>query len=351
MAVRLIAALLAATVAVSTGGVAAAGLPPAVLAPPDGPPAVTSESWLLYDATAGVMLASHNPDEVRPMASVTKLMTGLVAVENAPLDDLVVVSETAAAVGEAEIGLVPGELWTMRDLIGAIMVRSGNDAAVAIAEHVAGSVPAFSAMMNARAAELGLAGTSFANPHGLDEDGHHTTARDLLTLAQVVLDQPVLRRFVRTRIIRFVPDPEGKSRRAVNTNALLGAYPGVIGLKTGFTGLAGRVLVAADERDGRLLITVVMGAEDHFDDTRRLLEYGHRTYSPADVVRASAAEQGGGGTATAPLEGWMSARLATVPELDDGRAALTPPGGTPAGQALDERLRALVPAFVGGDAG
>ncbi len=344
---RLAAALLAAAL-VLAGGVAHASQPPVVFAPPEPPPQLTAQSWLLYDATAGVMLASHNSSEVRPMASVTKLMTGLVAVEQASLDDLVVVSGTADAVGEAEIGLVPGEVWTLRDLVGAIMVRSGNDAAVAIAEHVGGGVPGFAALMNAKAAELGLTGTSFANPHGLDEEGHHTTAEDLLTLAQVVLDDPVLSRFVRTRVIRFVDDPEGDPRRAVNTNLLLGAYPGVTGMKTGFTGLAGRVLVASAERNGRQLISVVMGSEDHFDDTRRLFEYGFGVLSPADVLRAAGrGEEGGGGGAGPALADWELARAAAVPALDPGRDRSTPAGDTPAGRAVDEKLALLVPGFLG----
>ncbi len=344
-----LAAALVSVALVAGSGTADATQPPSVFAPPGPPPELTAEAWLLYDATAGVMLASHNAGEVRPMASVTKLMTGLVAVEQAGLDDLVVVSGTADAVGEAEIGLVPGEVWTMRDLVGAIMVRSGNDAAVAIAEHVGGSVPGFAALMNARAAELGLTGTSFTNPHGLDEEGHHTTAEDLLTLALVVLDHPVLSRFVRTRVIRFLPDPEGEPRRADNTNALLGAYPGVTGLKTGFTGQAGRVLVASAERSGRMLVTVVMGSQDHFDDTRRLLEYGHRVLSPADVLAAAGrGEEGGGGPAGGPgTADWERARAAAVPVLDPGRDRATPPGDTPAGRAVDEKLRVLLPAFLG----
>ncbi len=343
---RLAAAVLAAAL-VAGSGTAAAAQPPAVFAPPEPPPQLTAEAWLLHDATAGVTLASHNAAEVRPMASVTKLMTGLVAVERADLDDLVVISETAAAVGEAEVGLVPGEAWTLRDLVGAIMVRSGNDAAVAIAEHVGGGVPGFSALMNARAAELGLTGTSFANPHGLDEDGHHTTAEDLLALAKVVLDHPVLSRFVRTRVIRFVPDPEGDPRRAENTNALLGAYPGVTGMKTGFTGLAGKVLVASAERNGRLLITVVMGSQDHFDDTRRLLEYGHRVLSPADVLLAAGRGEEGGGGAGPALADWELARAAAVPALDPGRDRATPAGDTPAGRVVDDKLRVLLPGFLG----
>ncbi len=344
---RAITAVLAGAV-VTAGGVAQAAQPPAAFAPADPPPAVTAEAWLLHDASAGVTIASHNAAEVRPMASVTKLMTGLVALERGSLDDLVVVSEAAAGVGEAEIGLVPGEAWTLRDLVGAIMVRSGNDAAIAIAEHVVGDVPSFAALMNAKAAELGMAGTSFANPHGLDEEGHHTTAEDLLVLAEVVLDHPVLARFVRTRAIRFRPDPDGDSRRAINTNSLLGAYPGVTGMKTGFTGLAGRVLVASAERGDRRLITVVMGSEDHFDDTRRLLEYGFGIGTPADVVgAASQLGEGGGSQATPGAEPWQETRLRVVGPLANGSDQLTPPGDTPAGRLLDEKLGGLVPGFVG----
>ncbi len=272
----------------------------------------------------------------------------MVAREHAGLDAIVVVSDDAAGTGEAEIGLAAGEEWTMRDLLGAILVRSGNDAAVAIAEHVGGSVEGFAALMNAKAAELGMAATSFTNPHGLDEDGHHTSADDLLTLAEVFLDDPVLARFVRTRVIRFRPDPEGNARRAVNTNLLLGAYPGVAGVKTGFTGKAGRVLVATATQGGRTLITVVMGSEDHFADTRLLMEYGFGAYGPDVLVRAAAlSEQGGGGVAAPELvPPWLRVRLAGAPALDGGGWALSPRGFTPAERELRESLEELLPEFL-----
>ncbi len=346
MAARVAAAVFALLLVAPTA--AAASTPPAAFAPPEPPPELTAASWLLYDATAGVTLASHNAAEPRAMASVTKMMTALVARERTALDEIVAVSEGAAGTGEAEIGLVPGEQWTMRNLIGAILVRSGNDAAVAIAEHVGGSVEGFAALMNARAAELGLTATQFTNPHGLDEEGHFSSAEDLLVVAQVLLDDPVLARFVRTRVIRFRPDPEGKSRRAVNTNALLGSYPGVAGIKTGFTGQAGRVLVATATLGGRTLITVVMGSENHFADTRRLLEYGFDAYNPPVLLRAAtAAEQGGGGGDVGPVPDWLAVRLAAAPAVDDGRWAVSPFGATPAERALRERLAALLPAFVG----
>ena len=314
------------------------------------PPLVGAEAWLLYDETADVILASHNTAERRPMASVTKLMTAIVALERTSLDDAVTVSTRAANTGEAGIELVAGEVWSMRELLHAMMVRSGNDAAVAVAEHAGGSVEAFVALMNAKAVELGLADTSFENPHGLDAEDHYTTALDLLELGRVAVADPVIERMVRTRVVKFRPDPTGALRRAVNTNRLLGNYPGVTGVKTGFTNDAGRVLVSMAERGDRRLFAVVMGAEDHFDDSRALLEYGFRTMGPADrLLSPLVTPQGGGGQAPLALElpGWLAVRLAAITPLLDGSSTRTAIFDTPLGRAIEARLRELVPEVVG----
>ncbi len=151
-------------------------LPPVPLTAADSgdAPELSAVSWIVYDDTNDVVLTEHLADQEQPMASVTKLMTALVVVDNAAINEFVLISPTAAATGEAEIGVVPGELWTVHDLLAAIMVRSGNDAAVALAEHVGGSVAGFAAMMNAKAAELGLEHSHFVNPHGLDAEGHYS---------------------------------------------------------------------------------------------------------------------------------------------------------------------------------
>lgn len=314
-------------------------------------PTLTAESWMLYDADAGVELASHDADVERPMASVTKIMTALVVRDHTELDETLRITESAAATGEAEIGLAAGEIWSVEDLLIAVMVRSGNDAAVALAEYVGGSVEGFADMMNAKAAELGLEHSHFVNPHGLDADGHYTTASDLVVMAAELLEDPVLAQMARTRFARFWPDPAGVDRKARSTNKLLGVFPGVIGLKTGFTNKAGKVLVSAFEHDGRRLIGVVMKSEDHFVDSRELLDWGAHTITLQDVFLAPLVEnQGGGGQPGAirltPLE---RARLLGVTDLADGSFALTDPTASGLAERIEKWLRSQLPMTLGGE--
>lgn len=287
---RVLAPLLA--VLMLMGGAPAMATP--VEAPPSpvwglytgAPPDVTASSWILFDDTYGKVLADHNADTPRPMASTTKIMTALLALERGNLDDPVLISQSAADVGEAEIGLEAGEVWTLRQLLTAMLVRSANDAAEAVAEYIGGTQAHFVELMNQRARELGLRQTSFANPHGLDAPGHFTTARELLELTLVAMQNPVFAELVHTRTAVLPPAPDGTERVAQTTNELLGSYPGAFGVKTGFTNLAGLVLVAGAQRDGRRLYTVVMGSKDHFGDAAALLDYGFDQY---EVVRAVSA--------------------------------------------------------------
>jgi D-alanyl-D-alanine carboxypeptidase (penicillin-binding protein 5/6) len=252
----------------------------------DPPPEVSAGSWILYDDTYD--LVSQDPDTERAMASTTKIMTALVAYQSADLDRAVTISQRAADIGEAEIRLVPGEKLTLGSLVTAMLVRSANDAAIAVAEGVGGSVSAFVAMMNRRAAELGLVHTHFTNPHGLDADGHYTSASDLLAMAREGMKNPDFARAVGSSVYLFFPGPDGKPRPAVTTNKLLETYPGAIGVKTGYTERAGRVLVAAAEREGRRIYAVVMGShgsEDaHFEDAARLLDYGFGSFGLVPAV-------------------------------------------------------------------
>jgi D-alanyl-D-alanine carboxypeptidase len=251
---------------------------------PLSPPEVTAEAWLLWDDTFQRELGSLQANEARAMASTTKMMTAIVALENSNLDDQVIVSEDAAAIGESEIDLVPGETWRMEDLLRALLMRSANDAAVAIAEHVGGSVPGFVRLMNETAVELGLADSHFMNPHGLDQEGHFSSARDLLNTALIGMEDPLFAEIVGTRSSTFPDAPDGEERVASTTNALLSTFEGAIGVKTGFTDDAGLTMVAAAERDGRRLYAVVMGSSDHFADAAALLRYGFNAFGLLNVV-------------------------------------------------------------------
>ena len=241
------------------------------------PPRISAPSWVLFDESADWLIAAHDPDARRPLASTTKMVTALVAVERSTLDELVTVSESAAEAGEAEIGLVAGESIRMGDLVSAILIRSANDAAEAIAEHVGGSVEGFAELMNEKAAELGLTNSHFVNPHGLDAPEHYSSAADLLEVARALLANPQLAAMVRSTSIDFPTAPDGTLRGGSSTNSLLETYPGAIGVKTGFTLQASLVLASAAERDGRRLLVVVMGSEGgggHFADAAALLDYG-----------------------------------------------------------------------------
>lgn len=245
--------------------------------PAPGPPEVSAVSWILYDDNAGIVIAEQNADVSRPVASVTKIMTGLLTLEGSDPSELVTVSEQAEATGEKEIDLVAGETVEMEALFKALMIHSANDAATAIAEYMSGSLDAFVASMNRRAEELGLSGTSFANPHGLDAPGHYSTARDMLTLTLVAMEHPEFADVVKARALVFPPAPDGSERRGSSTNLMLWEYPGTIGVKTGFTGEALLTFAAAAEREGHRLYAVVLGSEGqagHFADATRLFDYG-----------------------------------------------------------------------------
>lgn len=240
-------------------------------------PDVSAPSWILFDDQSDWVISAHDPDGHRAPASTTKIMTALVVAEHADFDDMVTISPTAPEAGESEIGLVAGEVISVADLLSAVLVRSANDAALALAEYVGGSVEGFAALMNEKAADLGMSESNFLNPHGLDEEGHYTTAADELKMAQALMANPQLASMVALRRIDFPPAPDGTQRGGRATNQLLESYPGTTGVKTGYTFQASLVLAAAAEREGRRLFAVVMGSEGtnaHFADALALLDYG-----------------------------------------------------------------------------
>jgi D-alanyl-D-alanine carboxypeptidase len=242
-------------------------------------PKVSAPSWLLYDESIDMVLGSSGASDERAMASTTKIMTGLVVLENADFDEMVTISQEAADTGGQEIGLVAGEQMSVGSLFRALMVRSANDAASALAEHISGSVDGFVQLMNDRADEMGLEETSFANPHGMDAPGHHSSARDLLVMAREAMTHPEFADVVRSRVIVMTPAPDGTERVGISTNLMLSSYDGTLGVKTGLTPRALFTFVGAAERDGRRLYAVILGSPEnfgHFADARLLFDYGFR---------------------------------------------------------------------------
>lgn len=296
---RVVAALVTAALALGVVAVPAGAAPLHVPPPPQEglltpeAPSVSAASWVVYDADAELTLASRSADDQRPMASTTKIMTALITMKYGDLDDTVTVSRRAAEVGEAEVGLVAGERLPLRLLLTALVIRSANDAAVAVAEHIGGSVDGFVEMMNAEAVAMGLEHTHFQNPHGLDDDNHYSSANDLLQMALAAMSYPEFRRMATTREARFPDTPDGTERALHTTNKMLETYPGTIGVKTGFTGEAGLVLVAGATREGRTLFSVVMGSDGqraHFSDAGTLLDWGYERFRSVALVTAGSYE-------------------------------------------------------------
>ncbi len=255
-------------------------------------PTVDADAYLLVDPATNAVLAQRAPDRELPMASTTKMMTALVTLESADLDDVMTVPPDAE-VGGSTGSLQAGERLTVRELLTALLVASGNDAAVTLAEGVAGSQAAFVRRMNRRAAELGLTETHFANPHGLDAPGHHSSARDLVALARSAMKNPVFREIVSHRRAS-IPGPGGVGVREYESeNELLDIDPDVDGVKTGMTAGAGFALVAHSGKTmGQPeLYLALIGAPSfaaRAEEGEALLDYGRSLYAPATVIARDA---------------------------------------------------------------
>ncbi|MBR3992154.1 MAG: D-alanyl-D-alanine carboxypeptidase [Clostridia bacterium] len=242
-------------------------------------PGVSAESAILIEGDSGRVIMSKDPDKKLPMASTTKIMTALVVLENGGVDGDVTVPPEAAGVEGSSAYLKSGEVVPKKDLLYALMLQSANDAAVALAVDTAGSVEDFASMMNDRAEKLGLDGTHFTNPHGLSDDGHYTTARDLARLTAYALKNPVFEKIVSTYEYTTSPCENGVSRVYVNHNRLLRDLGGAVGVKTGYTRDSGRCLVSAVRRDGLLTVAVTLSDPDDWRDHKALHEYGHSVWS------------------------------------------------------------------------
>lgn len=332
------------------------GLPaaPAPVATTDAPdlPEITAERWIVYDADADVVLASWNADEQASMASVTKVMTAILVTENVEMTETVTIPSFVTGMRGSVAGLVAGETWSVGDLLLAMMVRSGNDAAFTLGWYVGGqSTSNFVEMMNAKAREFGMTSTHFANPAGLDSEDHYSTANDLLILIREAQKHPDVVRLGRTRYVTLAEQPGRRAYSWTNSNKLLGAYPGVVGLKTGDTPWADKVLLAVTEQHGRPIYSVVMHSDDHFSDTRELVDWAYSTYSIQDRwLRPLYTEEGGGASGTNPenITATQERRLRALPKLDDGRWKTSSAVDLPKAQQIARWIQEAMPSVASG---
>ena len=242
-------------------------------------PKTNSRRYIVYDRISKSMIIGKNEDVKSAMASTTKIMTTIVILEKADLNEKVTVSAKAGGTGGSRLGLKRGDKASVRDLLYGLMLRSGNDAAVALAEHVGGSVKGFAELMNEKAIELGLTNTHFVTPHGLDDANHYTTALELAKLTDYAMDNETFAKIVGTKSTTIYIN--NQSRQINNTNELLGVLNGVVGVKTGFTNNAGRCLVTETKRNNMDIITIVLGADtkkDRTKDSTNLIEYTFSKY-------------------------------------------------------------------------
>ena len=238
----------------------------------------SAQSAILLDASSDGILYAKNADLRLPMASTTKIMTALIALEYGDIDVKYAIPQGAVGVEGSSVYLTEGEMLTLGELVYALMLESANDAAEAIAIIIAGSIDAFADIMNRRADELELQDTHFTNPHGLDHDEHYTTAYDLARLTSFALKNQKFREIVSTRKATIPFNGDEGRRLLVNHNRLLREYSGTIGVKTGFTKRSGRCLVSAAERDGMTLVAVTINAPNDWKDHTAMLDWGFDNY-------------------------------------------------------------------------
>lgn len=252
------------------------------------PPAFRARAAIVADGATGEILLEHNADQRVAIASITKIMTALVTIENTRPNERVVVRGPAPSIGESTIHLAVGERLRVRDLLAAALVQSANDAAYALASHVGdGSVKRFVNLMNERAAELGLEDTHFVRPDGLDVTGHYSTASDVLTLTREAMKQPLFRELVR---LRGGEIRGGRSLYAWNDLLRTRSYAGIIGVKTGHTDAAGWSQVAAARRQGQTMYAIVFGSPSRARrnaDLSKLLDWGFGHFGRVTLVRAN----------------------------------------------------------------
>lgn len=257
--------------------------PTAVQAAPEAP-TVHAQAAAVIDVTSGRLLYSLRGDEQLPIASLTKIMTAIVAIEHGKLSDTVTVGKNAFAKEGSSIYLRLGEEMSLENMLYGLMLRSGNDAATAIAEHVGGSEAGFVYLMNEKAKLLGLTHTRFENPHGLDAKGHYSTANDLAKLTSYALQNPQFKEIVRTPS-KTAPNPNDPwDYKWLNKNKMLRFYDGADGVKTGYTQIAKRCLVSSATRGGQQIAVVTLNDGDDWNDHRKLLDFGFANFPLTTLI-------------------------------------------------------------------
>lgn len=249
-------------------------------------PAVSGSSAILMDVTTGTILYQKNIHQQMEPASTTKILTAIVAIENGDLNSKTTVSKNAARIEGSSIWLSQGEVQTLEDLLYGVLLSSGNDASVAVAEHIAGNQEQFVAMLNEKAIAIGAKESKFANPHGLPESSHLTTVNDMALITRYALHNPVFAKMVSTKQ-HVIPWPGNDwDRSMTNHNKLLWRFEGADGVKTGYTRSAGHCLVASATKDSHQLLAVVFKSQDMYADCTALLEWGFANFELIRVANA-----------------------------------------------------------------
>ena len=298
--------------------------------------AVSAEKAYVLDAVSGRVLFEKNPDQRSLIASTTKIMTALIVCEQCNVLDRMRIPKEAVGIEGSSMYLQEGEILTLQELLYGLMLSSGNDAAVALAVYCGGTVEGFAELMNDKARNLGMRGTHFENPNGLDSPGHYSTARDLAVLAAYAMENPVFAKTVSTKSLKI------GQRYLTNHNKLLWRVEGADGVKTGYTKAAGRILVSSAKRNSRRIVAVTINAPDDWNDHAKLLEEGFSRYRVQPVLEkgriVGTREVVGGETHRTQLITAESFSYALAPE-EKPQLALPGPGFS------------YAPAVEGADAG
>lgn len=249
--------------------------------------ALSAASAIVIDADSGRVIFEHNAHEKCGMASTTKIMTAVVVLENCKLDETVTVSYNAAITEGSSMYLKPNEKLKVEDLLYGLMLNSGNDAATALAEHTSGSIEEFANLMNKKAQQIGMKNSSFANPHGLDNENHYSTAYDMALLTKYAMENETFKTVVGTQKKIVETDGEQKYKYLTNHNKLLSMYEWCKGVKTGFTKKCGRCLVSYSEKDNVKLITITLNAPDDWNDHIGLYEQYFNIYKRYNLVNTN----------------------------------------------------------------